>query len=628
MASGRLLYCKNEKITLYTSLHVGFLLISFIGLTILFLLDDFTTNYVLRNSNSLLPWWYKISAVWGAHEGSILLWIVILSVWIFFAVLTSRQFDQSWRRALVSVLALTALGLGSFVVFTSNPFVRDFFPYSEGNDLNPLLQDPGLIFHPPLLYLGYIGMAIPYGFTVAMLLVGRIAKQEELVWLRKWVLLSFAFLSLGIALGSFWAYYELGWGGWWFWDPVENASLMPWLISVGLIHAISAAIKRKAMIQWVYFLSLLGFIFSVLGTFLVRSGIIISVHSFASDPSRGIYILMLLSALSIPALTLFSYRFSSYKEEAYYEWFSREGLIKINNCIFISLLFVTALGTLYPLILEILNLSKISVGPPFFNKVFIPLALPLYLIMVLAPVTKWGSDSIPEVLSKLKLSAICAIIALLLLYVSTKHLYFSFLSALAVLTIIHIFATVINRKIKLKTDWFSFFKNQSMRWYGMNLAHLGAVIFLIGAMTTSVWQQTSEDWMKLNEAKNIGSYRLKLLNISHADKPSYTADQALFQISDSDGNTLKELTGEKRFYKIRNQETTETAIYATMGGDIFLALGAVAQDRQSAQIRIQYKPLIRLTWLGFILFALGGLIAVLNAEKNKNKLKKINRKLK
>lgn len=601
--------------TMFAGIHAGCLLASYIGLTMLFLLDDFTVGYVVKNSNSLLPWWYKVSAVWGAHEGSILLWLLILSGWIFFAVSSSAQFNHPWRRYMVISFALISAGLSSFVIFTSNPFLREYFPFQQGNDLNPLLQDPGLIFHPPLLYLGYIGMVVPYGAVMGMLISDRKATKTELTWIRKWVLTSFAFLSLGIALGSFWAYYELGWGGWWFWDPVENASLMPWLIAIALIHSLAVAIKRGKMLQWVYLLALLGFAFSVLGTFLVRSGIIISVHSFASDPSRGIYILMLLAALTIPAMFFFTYRKVSADADEPSHWFSREGLIKINNCIFISLLFVVALGTLYPLVLEILRITKISVGPPFYNTVFIPIALPLYLIMTMAPITRWEKDSFKRVAKQYTLSAVCALATLIIFYASTLHLYFSFISAIIMLVLIHTISTIYKRKVATGNGVVVFLKTQSLRWYGMNIAHLGGVVFLIGALSVSWWQEQSEEWMKIDEVRQIASYTITLEQIQQINNDMYTGERAILSLRDSKDRKLKTMSTEKRLYSIRNQPTTEAAIYAGWSGDVFIALGEVSPDNSSAQVRIQHKPMIRWIWLGFFLIALGAFVSYWQRDK-------------
>ena len=408
-----------------------FLLVAYLILTYLFLSDDFSVSYVVNNSNTNLAWWYKISGVWGAHEGSILLWVVILMGWIVIAERNSRNMPYPFRGTMFSVLALVALGFLSFVIFSSNPFVRTFTPFEQGQDLNPLLQDPGLIFHPPLLYLGYIGMAVPFAFSMAMILHARKATTAELTFLRFFVLLSFSFLSLGIALGSFWAYYELGWGGWWFWDPVENASLMPWLVSIALIHALGVAIKRSTMMVWVYALSTLGFCLSVLGTFLVRSGIIVSVHSFASDPDRGIFILMLLSLLCIPSFSLLVFRSSLIEKTPVQNntLFSRYVWMQLGIVVVLTLLFVVALGTLYPLVIELLQIGKISVGPPYFNSVFVPIAIPLLVLAAIAPTLRWHDDKVARIAKPLLLSLGIAVIFSGVLFFTTTHYVYSALGA-------------------------------------------------------------------------------------------------------------------------------------------------------------------------------------------------------
>ncbi|MDI9347717.1 MAG: heme lyase CcmF/NrfE family subunit [Methylacidiphilales bacterium] len=611
---------RQKQILQVCWLFGGCIVTSYILLTISFVLDDFSILYITNNSSTELNFWYKISAVWGAHEGSFFFWMVIYTLWFLLASNTSAIFDQPWRYTMIAILAGIAIGFISFIVFSSNPFTRTFTPLEQGFDLNPLLQDPGLIFHPPLLYLGYIGMSVPYAFSLAMLIHGLKPSQDQLQWLRNWVLGSFLFLSLGIALGSFWAYYELGWGGWWFWDPVENASLMPWLVSIALIHVLGIALKRNIAHHWVCWLSVLGFCLSVLGTFLVRSGIIISVHSFASDPTRGVYILALLFLLCVPALFLLLIRGPILRDNPEYrfELYSRETAMFIGVIITLTLLFVVALGTLYPLVIDLLSIGKISVGPPYFNKVFVPISLLLFFIMALAPTIRWQQDAFARIRVPIAIASASGILASIAIYLYSASLGFATLCGLGIITLVYSVRAILDRKISSGLKLLQFFYNQSGRWYAMNIAHLAMVLLLFSITTVSMWGDEKELWVSTQEPISVGPYTVILHSITNSQNPQFQSQQATVHLKDSSGQLITSKVTEKRNYLIRNQPTTETAIFPLWHGDIFIALGSVSELGDKAQLRVQWKPMIRGIWISFLLFAIAAALGMFARVKKKN----------
>lgn len=585
---------------------------SFGCLVALFLNDDFSVRYVAANSNTLLPDYFKVSAVWGAHEGSLLLWALILAAWSFAVALFSQTLPKELVARVLAVMGLISVGFYLFMLFTSNPFERSlpFYP-AEGADLNPLLQDVGLIFHPPMLYMGYVGFSVAFSFAVAALLAGRLDAAWAR-WTRPWTNMAWVFLTLGIALGSWWAYYELGWGGWWFWDPVENASFMPWLVGTALIHSLAVTEKRGVFRSWTLLLAIFAFSLSLLGTFLVRSGVLTSVHAFAADPERGVFILMFLALVVGGSLLLYALRGPSVKGVAHFTGVSREMFLLGNNILLISAMVIILLGTLYPLFADVLGWGKISVGPPYFNLFFVPLMLILAVFMAVAPVMRWKRNS----LAGLRRFLTPPLLVSLLLGALSPLLFgadYSLIVAVTMVVAIWVLAVTLfdlwQKSGHSRSRWYGLVRLKGS-YYGMVLAHFGVVICMVGAAVTTVYSIQRDVRMVPGDRVEMSGYQFEFVELRKVQGPNYIADQALVTVT-RDGKWVNELKPEKRRYVASGQTMTEVGIDGNLWRDLYVALGEPLEGGAWA-IRVHFKPFVRWIWLGALLISIGGLIAVLD----------------
>jgi cytochrome c-type biogenesis protein CcmF len=584
-----------------------FVTLAFAILIFSFLSNDFSVAYVAENSNTHLPWFYKIGAVWGAHEGSLLLWIFILNVWTVALCLFSTHLEEVIVGRLLAVLGFVSVGFLGFSLFTSNPFLR-LLPIvpSEGSDLNAILQDPGLMFHPPMLYMGYVGFAVAFAFAITALWSGRWDAQWAR-FTRPWTLTAWIFLSVGIVSGSAWAYRQLGWGGFWFWDPVENASFMPWLIGTALIHSLSVTEKRNALQSWTILLAIFTFSFSLIGTFLVRSGILSSVHAFAVDPKRGLYILIFLMLVIGGSLTLYAFRAETTRSHRQFTLGSRESFLLANNIFLAVAAFTVLLGTLYPLILQSLNGEKISVGPPYFNFIFSVLLPPMFFLMALSPFTGWQSTFPRFRLSLILFFILSIICATLLPYLFTHQLFFG-VSAGVFLSAWIIFLTV--KDWFDKTAKFTQWKNVSLRYYGMVIAHIGVAVCLLGIVLVSNYSVEADVRLSIGQSVIVGNQAFSFATLNQVQGPNYTAIVA--EVLRSEDNKIMEtIITEKRIYTASNVENTKAGISSSFFGDRYIALGDEYTDN-SWSFRIYLKPFIRWIWVGGLLMALGGLFALIS----------------
>ena len=587
-------------------------LFSFICLIFSFLLDDFSLRYVSSNSNSLLPDHYKISATWAGHEGSMLLWCLVLSFWTFLASIYSRNLDLDFRLNFLSIMGLLNLGFLAFLIFTSNPFEKNMSIPVDGKDLNPLLQDFGLIVHPPMLYMGYVGLSVVFSFAVTCLLE-KDFKPEWAKWIRPWALISWSFLTLGIALGSWWAYYELGWGGWWFWDPVENASFMPWLITTALIHSLITCEQKSMFKNWTILLSIIAFSLSLLGTFLVRSGILTSVHSFANDPARGAFILLFLAIITGAALILYLRNSSQMNDKTSFTFFSKESFFLINNILLVTATFTILLGTMYPLMLDIFGLEKISVGVPYYNAVFLPLMIPLVFLAGYIPILFSSSNR------NLKSQAKYFLISFLLIMIisSFSILLFDeynlsiFIGLFLFLWILLNLIYELIQKIILTGNLKAITQN-----IGMFMAHLGLAIFILGATMVENSKTEKEIVVALNEKLDIKNYTFQFMNITESEGPNYTAVIGHFKVYDN-GEFLTDMYPEKRLYNSSEMPMTEAGIDPGFSRDLYITMGTLI-DQDKWSVRIYHKPLIRLIWIGALMMVFGGIFSVLSKRKNIN----------
>ena len=588
-----------------------FVLIAFICLTYAFVAKDFSVLYVTTNSNAELPLQYRISAVWGAHEGSLLLWSLILAGWTLAVTLASTVLPGPFKARVIAIMGAISTGFLLFMLLTSNPFERLIPAAATGRDLNPLLQDPGLIIHPPMLYMGYVGMAVPFSFAIAALLGGRVDAAWTR-WTRPWTTVAWVFLTIGITLGSWWAYYELGWGGWWFWDPVENASFMPWLVSTALIHSLAVTEQRGAFRAWTVLLAIFAFSLSLLGTFLVRSGVLVSVHAFATDPQRGIFILLFLALVVGAALVLFALRANQVSSGGRFELFSRETLLLINYVLLVVASASILLGTLYPLMLDALGLGKISVGPPYFNRVFIPLMVPLILLVGIGPLTRWKKDTPTEVGRRLRLPLVVSIsvsIVVLVLYTDTHSLAVFAAIATAFWIIASAIQNIVSR-LRNAPESSAGFKFLPRHVLGMTLAHIGVGIFIIGVTGSSVYSIEKDVGFQPGHVKALADYKVRFDGITQVKGPNYTAQQGSFVIT-KDDVFIANLKPEKRFYPIQGQPMTEAAITANLTRDLYVALGEPLGGGKWS-VRLYYKPFQQWIWLGPMVMAIGGILAALD----------------
>lgn len=596
-----------QRLTIQACITQALLItLSFLSLAIAFYDNDFALVYIAEHSNSLLPWYYRLSAVWGGHEGSLLLWIWILNLWSFAVAIKTRSLPGNYRARILAILGYISFGFNLFIIFTSNPFTRLAFAPFDGQDLNPLLQDPGLIFHPPLLYGGYVGFAVAFAFITAALWQGRL-DSLWIRYIRPWTLTAWLTLTLGITLGSYWAYYELGWGGWWFWDPVENASLMPWLVGTALIHSLIVAEKRGLFRTWTAFLAISAFSLSLIGTFLVRSGVLTSVHAFASDATRGIFILALLIAISLPAVLLLIFRANRISQQSEYSILSKEAGILANNWLLTGACLVVLLGTLYPLVADTLKLGKISVGAPYFNRLIVPMAMIILIILAIGPLVRWKRD-------KLKRLTIPILFCLLFALIFTTILMFTavpnikiraiiavFCAGMALATIIIDYAIFVHKQHRL-------FPRPAIA--GMLITHTGLIVMILAITGVALYDNAQDISIKQDASIDIDNYRITLTGLAEKQGPNYIATEGRFLIERLDNpeySTL--LTPAKRTYYSSTMPMTESARLVTPTHDLYLAMGEPINANTWA-IRIQYKPYIIWIWLGGLIMAIGGLIAI------------------
>ena len=561
-----------------------------------FATNDFSVQYVASHSNSALPLHYRISGAWGGHEGSFLLWCTMLGLWMFAVTLFSARLPEEMTARVLGVLGVISAGFLAFLLFTSNPFDRLFPVPADGQDLNPLLQDPGMVIHPPMLYMGYVGFSVAYAFAVAALLSGKLDAAWAR-WSRPWTTVAWAFLTLGIALGSGWAYYELGWGGWWFWDPVENASFMPWLIGTALIHSLAVTEKRGAFRSWTVLLAIIAFGLSLLGTFLVRSGVLTSVHAFAVDPARGVFILGLFAFMIGGALLLYAWRTARIGLGGEFAPLSRESLLLANNVLLAAAAGAVFLGTLYPLALDAIGGGKISVGPPYFEAVFVPIMAPALFLMGVGPLARWKRASLPELAVLLRWALGVSLAAGLLLPFAFGqwHALVGFSLALA----LWIVATaLLSLRGRLR---------QTRAHYGMVLAHVGVAVFVVGVALVKGYDAEQDANMRPGDTLALGGYAFHLESVRPVNGPNYRAAQAKVSVT-RDGKPVTVLYPERRVYTVKEQTMTEAAIDAGLTRDLYVSLGDPLEGG-AWLVKAQVKPFIDWIWGGCLLMALGGLLA-------------------
>lgn len=586
-----------------------------------FYLSDFTVLNVANNSNSLLPWYYKVAATWGSHEGSILFWTVTLGWWGAAVAFCARRLPAEMVARVTGVLGLVGMGFLLFMLLTSNPFLRLFPAPAEGADLNPLLQDPGMVFHPPLLYLGYVGFAVPFAFAVAALISGRLDAAWAR-WMRPWTTAAWVLLTLGIALGSYWAYYELGWGGWWFWDPVENSSFMPWLTGTALIHSLAVTEKRGCFRIWTVLLAILTFSLSLLGTFLVRSGVLTSVHAFATDPERGLFILAFLIIVIGLSFLLFAWRAPTVGLGGNFSLISRESMLLVNNVLLVVAMGAVLLGTLYPLFLDALNAGKISVGPPYFDAVFGPLMLPCVFLMGVGPLARW-KDADPKALARelawCLVAAIVAGAAIPLLMGEFGH--WVFLGCTSAMFVFFAVIQTFRHQIRNQPgNVFARLMRQPRAFWGMQLAHIGVAVFIIGVALVKGYQSERDVRMYEGETVTVAGYTFTFNGVETVRGPNYTADRGDFTLS-VNGRELQHLYPEKRkYYSSNSMPMTESAIRHSITGDVYVSLGTPTNDGGWV-VRAYYKPYVTWIWWGCIIMAAAGLWAASDRRYRRRKQK-------
>ena len=589
-----------------------FVLVAYACLTQVFVNNDFSVLLAAQHSNSNLPLVYRITAVWGNHEGSILLWSLILAGWTLAVSIFSRQLDDRMVARVLGVMGVISCGCLLFTLLTSNPFERLLPAAPDGQDLNPLLQDPGMIIHPPMLYMGYVGFVVAFAFAIAALLSGRLDTAWAR-WSRPWTTVAWCFLTFGIALGSFWAYYELGWGGWWFWDPVENASFMPWLVGTALIHSLAVTEKRGGFKMWTALLAILTFSLSLLGTFIVRSGVLSSVHAFASDPARGVFILGFLALVVGSSLTLFAWRAPRVGLGGTFAPISRESMLLANNVLLVVAAAAVLLGTLYPLVIDALGLGKLSVGPPYFSAVFVPLIAPALFLMGVGPLARWREASAADLTRRLRwaigVSLASAVVAPLVLGHWTP------MTGLGLLLAVWVASTaVLNLVTRLREHpaprWRTRMAAQPGSYYGMLLAHFGVSVFIVGVTVVSGFQSENDVRMEPGETASVGGYRFQLEAINPITGPNYTAARATVTVT-QDGAPVAVLYPERRIYTVSRMPMTEVAIDRGVRRDLYVALGEPV-SATAWSIRLHHKPMVNWIWGGCVLMALGGFLAVLD----------------
>jgi cytochrome c-type biogenesis protein CcmF len=582
-----------------------FTVIAFICLAYSFLVNDFTVENVASNSFSQLPELYRFTATWGSHEGSLLLWVVILAFWTTAVSVFSRHLPDDMVARVLGVMGLISIGFLVFLLTTSNPFDRLLPAPMDGRDMNPLLQDWGMIIHPPMLYMGYVGFAVAFAFAIAALLSGRLDAAWAR-WSRPWTTVAWAFLTLGIALGSWWAYRELGWGGWWFWDPTENASFMPWIAGTALIHSLAVTEKRGAFKAWTVLLALTAFSLSLLGTFLVRSGVLSSVHAFATDPARGAFILGFLVLVIGGSLVLYAWRAPKMLSGGGFTWFSREALLLGNNVVLLAALGAVLLGTLYPLLIDALGMGKISVGPPYFNAVFVPLMAPALFLMGIGPLARWKEASLPDMVSRLKWALAISVATGLLLPLTLDGFkpwaVFGFAMSMWIfLTVLVGFRERLKSGARLSTLTRSF--------WGMQLAHLGMAVGVAGITVVANYEVERDVRMNIGDHTELAGYTFTFRGTTEHDGPNYRAARGTVEVS-KNGKKLYVLHPEKRIYNASGMPMTEASVRPVLFDDIYVALGEpLDQEAKTWAVRVFHKPFINWLWLGALLMVVGGFLA-------------------
>jgi cytochrome c-type biogenesis protein CcmF len=600
-----------------------FQLVAFAILVHAFVTDDFSVSIVSLNSNSALPWYYKMSATWGNHEGSMLLWVLMLGGWTVAVTVFARTLTVELKSAVLGVLGLIAVGFLMFIIFTSNPFDRILpMPPADGSDLNPLLQDIGLILHPPTLYMGYVGFSVAFAFAVAALITKRF-DASWVRWSRPWTNVAWAFLTLGIALGSWWAYYELGWGGWWFWDPVENASFMPWLVGTALIHSQAVTEKRNLFKSWSVLLAIMAFSFSLLGTFLVRSGVLTSVHAFAADPDRGLFILAILIITIGGSLVLYALNADKIKTSGQFELVSRESFMLMNNILLVVITFAVLFGTLLPLIADAFNLRKLSVGAPFFNLVFNILMVILISLLGLGQLMRWKKTSLKTWTPFIAVASLGAIvIALILPWTLSGKLHWQVWLGMALVfwTAASLVRLLIDKTKNSASFWVGA-RKLGVGFWGMWLAHLGLIVSTTGVVLVSNFDLERDFRMAAGESVEMSNYRFELESVRFEQGPNYSTDRAIINVFRND-REIAELHPEKRFYQVQSNVMTEAGIDGNVTRDLYASLAEpLDADRQVWSVRLQVKPFVRWIWFGAVLMSIGGVLSITDKRYRSVKMK-------
>jgi len=611
-----------ESAKVLTILQFFFVSLAFVILSYLFLVNDFTVTYIATNSNSALPWYYRLSAVWGAHEGSLLLWVFLLSMWSTAVALLSKRLPIESVARVLAVLGLLSFGFYLFVLFTSNPFLRTlpYFPV-DGRDLNPLLQVIGLILHPPMLYMGYVGFSVAFAFAIAALMEGRLDSAWA-KWSRPWTMAAWVFLTVGIALGSWWAYYELGWGGWWFWDPVENASFMPWIAGTALIHSLAVSEKRGVFKSWTVLLAISAFSLSLLGTFLVRSGILVSVHAFASDPARGLFILAFLIFVIGGSLLLYAVQASKVKSRGRYQLLSRETMLLSNNILLVAALIVVLLGTLLPLVHKEIGLGSISIGEPFFNSMFSILVVPFALFLGVAPLVRWKRQNVQELFKPL-LHSLLITVVLALVYLFSFASHFTWLALMGVFLGFWVLSTTCYELYLRATHRNSLLPGLSKLGYShwaMSIGHAGFAVLVIGITMTQNYSIERDVKLTVGESITFENYDFHFDGVQDLHGKNYSGSVGVFTITKG-GDYVTTMNAEKRLYTVQRMPMTEAAIDAGITRDLYIAMGEMLPDGAWA-VRIYYKPFIRWIWFGPLMMGFAGVLMMMDRRYRGKKVAK------
>ncbi len=591
--------------------QLAFVATAFMALAYSFIADDFSVAFVANHSNSALPFYYKLTAIWGGHEGSILLWTLVLALWTTAVALFSRSLPTEFAVRVLGVMGLVSVGFLLFMLLTSNPFARLAPAPAEGADLNPVLQDPGMIVHPPILYMGYVGFSVAFGFAIAALLGGQLDTAWAR-WTRPWTGVAWIFLTLGVTLGSWWSYYELGWGGWWFWDPVENASFMPWLVGTALIHSLAVTEKRGMFKSWTVLLAITAFSLSLLGTFLVRSGVLTSVHAFAQDPTRGIYILTFLGLVIGGSLALYAWRGPKSLGGGRFQRLSRESFLLVNNVLMVVAMLTVLLGTLYPLAIDALGLGKLSVGPPYFNAVFVPLALIGLALMGIAGIVRWRQDQAARLWYHLRYAALAGLVVGLgvaaMFGEGEWHLTVILGIGFAVWVVLSSLQAV-RLHLSSKRSLWGGLRNLPGGFYGMVLAHIGVAISVIGVTLTSAYNTEVRTRMAPGDAAQVAAYTFRFKEVREFQGPNYQATEGVIEVT-HDSEPVTVLRPQKRFYQSQEQPMTEAGIDAGLTRDLYASLGDPLDGENEWSVRLYHKPFVRWIWFGALFVALGGGVAL------------------